>query len=272
MTLILGIESSCDETAASIVEDGCTVLSNVVASQDELHLEYGGVVPEIASRAHVERILPVVREAIKQAHIQLKAIDAIAVGSHPGLIGSLLVGVAAAKALSWTLGKPLLAVDHVIAHLWAPHLSHAPVEYPALGVVVSGGHTSLLLLEDPMTVTCLGKTIDDAAGEAFDKAAAILGLGWPGGQRIDSAASNGKPIHTLPRPKTKGSRPDFSFSGLKTALLYGVRGNPTKVYGKLVFPRSSDELSSSQKAFAAAQLSLFKTWWDRWPGKMYAVS
>ena len=177
MTLILGIESSCDETAASIVEDGCTVLSNVVASQDELHLEYGGVVPEIASRAHIERILPVVREAIKQAHIPLKAIDGIAVGSHPGLIGSLLVGVAAAKTLSWALGKPLLAVDHVIAHLWAPHLSHAPVEYPALGVVVSGGHTSLLLLEDPMTVTCLGKTIDDAAGEAFDKAAAILHLG-----------------------------------------------------------------------------------------------
>ena len=247
MTLILGIESSCDETAASIVEDGCTVLSNVVASQDELHLEYGGVVPEIASRAHVERILPVVREAIKQAHIQLKAIDGIAVGSHPGLIGSLLVGVAAAKTLSWALGKPLLAVDHVIAHLWAPHLSHAPVEYPALGVVVSGGHTSLLLLEDPMTVTCLGKTIDDAAGEAFDKAAAILHLGWPGGQRIDNAASKGNPVHALPRPKTKGNRPDFSFSGLKTALLYGVRGNPKRIDGNTVFPRQADELTEQEK-------------------------
>jgi N6-L-threonylcarbamoyladenine synthase len=155
--------------------------------------------------------------------------------------------VTTAKALAWSLNKPLITVDHVVAHLWAPNLSGASIEYPALGIVVSGGHTSLLLLEDPTTVTCIGKTIDDAAGEAFDKAAAILGLGWPGGQRIDTAASRGKPVHWLPRPKTKGDRPDFSFSGLKTALLYGVRGTPRKIEGKTVFPRSADELSSDQK-------------------------
>jgi|TARA_B100000959_G_scaffold282136_1_gene347867 N6-L-threonylcarbamoyladenine synthase len=246
MTLVLGIESSCDETAASVVKDGCTVLSNIVASQDELHKEYGGVVPEIASRAHLERILPVIQKAIKNANIELSDIDAIAVGNRPGLIGSLLVGVAAAKTLAWTLSKPFIAVDHVVAHLWAPHLSGAIIEYPALGVVVSGGHTSLLLLTDPSNVICLGKTIDDAAGEAFDKAASILKLGWPGGQRIDDAATKGSPVHTLPRPKTKGDRPDFSFSGLKTALLYGVRGNPSKVDGKMVFPRDPDELSTQE--------------------------
>ncbi len=243
MTLILGIESSCDETAAAVVEDGRIAHSNIVASQDELHVKYGGVVPEIASRAHLERIYPVVSEAIQQANIKLNEIDAIAVGNRPGLIGSLLVGVASAKALAWSLEKPLITVDHVIAHLWAPHLSGSEVTYPALGVVVSGGHTSLLLLQDPYTAECLGKTIDDAAGEAFDKAASILGLGWPGGGRIDKAASDGSPIHKLPRPKTKGERPDFSFSGLKTALLYGVRGNPVRRDGKNVFPRNSTDLN-----------------------------
>ncbi len=243
MTIILGIESSCDETAAAVVRDGQVVLSNIVASQDDLHVEFGGVVPEIASRAHLERIYPVVQKAITEANISMDNIDAVAVGNRPGLIGSLLVGVAAAKALAWTLDKPLIAVDHVVAHLWAPNLSDSLVEYPALGIVVSGGHTSILVLEDPVTVTCIGKTIDDAAGEAFDKAAAILQLGWPGGQRVDDAASKGKPVHALPRPKTKGERPDFSFSGLKTALLYGVRGNPKRVNGKMVFPREASELS-----------------------------
>ncbi len=246
MALVLGIESSCDETAASVVEDGCTVLSNVVASQDELHLEYGGVVPEIASRAHVQRIFPVVQEAIKIANVDVRDLDAIAVGNRPGLIGSLLVGVAAAKALAWVLDKPLIAVDHVVAHLWAPRLSNSTIEYPALGVVVSGGHTSLLILEDSSDVTCIGKTIDDAAGEAFDKAAAILQLGWPGGPRIDAAAANGKPTFSLPRPKTNNNRPDFSFSGLKTALLYGVCGNPTKVDGKNKFPRDASACSEQE--------------------------
>ena len=244
MTLILGIESSCDETAASVVENGRIVHSNIVASQDALHIEYGGVVPEIASRAHLERILPVVSQSIEKANIDLKDIDAIAVGNRPGLIGSLLVGVAAAKTLAWSLEKPLITVDHVIAHLWAPFLSGCEVQYPALGVVVSGGHTSLLLLHDANTVTCLGKTIDDAAGEAFDKAASILGLGWPGGALIDKAAASGSPVHRLPRPKTKGDRPDFSFSGLKTALLYGVRGNPFRKDGKIVFPKTVSDLET----------------------------
>ncbi|MDG1137479.1 MAG: tRNA (adenosine(37)-N6)-threonylcarbamoyltransferase complex transferase subunit TsaD [Phycisphaerales bacterium] len=237
MTLILGIESSCDETAASVVRNGNEVLSNIVASQDELHVAFGGVVPEIASRAHLERILPVIRQSLDQASVSLEDLDGIAVGNRPGLIGSLLVGVAAAKTLSWMLDKPLITVDHVLAHLWAPVLNGAMVSYPALGLVVSGGHTSILLLKDASTALCLGKTIDDAAGEAFDKASSILGLGWPGGARIDNAASKGTPKHRLPRPKTKGDRPDFSFSGLKTALLYGVRGNPVRKDGKTVFPR-----------------------------------
>ena len=246
MTLILGIETSCDETSAAVVQDGCTVLSNVVASQDALHVEYGGVVPEIASRAHLERILPVIEQALGQSETTLKEVDAIAVGNRPGLIGSLLVGVAAAKSLSWSLDIPLLTVDHVIAHLWAPRLGDVEIEYPAMGVVVSGGHTALMLMNDPIRVECLGKTIDDAAGEAFDKAAAILQLGWPGGPKIDVAAADGSPVHRLPRPKTKGDRPDFSFSGLKTALLYGVRGTPSKQNGKSFFPRNADELSETE--------------------------
>ncbi len=246
MTLVLGIESSCDETAASVVENGRVVLSNVVASQDALHVKYGGVVPEIASRAHIQRILPVISQAVEQANITLDEIDAIAVGNRPGLIGSLLVGVSAAKALAWSLEIPLITLDHVMAHLWAPVLTGKDVQYPALGLVVSGGHTSILYLRDPVEAVCLGKTIDDAAGEAFDKAASILGLGWPGGARIDAAAAKGSPVHTLPRPKTKGNRPDFSFSGLKTALLYGVRGNPIRKEGKNVFPNNVENLKEQE--------------------------
>ena len=247
MPLVLGIESSCDETAAAVVREGRDVLSNIVASQDDLHQEYGGVVPEIASRAHLERILPIVQRAVKKANISIHEIDCIAVGNRPGLIGSLLVGVAAAKALAWSLGKPLVAVDHILAHLWAPMLSGETSQYPALGVVVSGGHTSLLLLEDPTTATCLGKTIDDAAGEAFDKAASILDMGWPGGRLIDKAAQKGTATHRLPRPKLKNNNADFSFSGLKTALLYGVRGNPKKINGKTVFPKDASSLSAEEK-------------------------
>lgn len=247
MTLILGIESSCDETAAAVVRDGTNVLSNIVASQDELHQEYGGVVPEIASRAHLERILPVIQKAVAQAGVNMQDIDCIAVGNRPGLIGSLLVGVAAAKALAWSLDKPLVAVDHVLAHLWAPMLSGAKAQFPALGIVVSGGHTSLLLLEDPSTARCIGKTIDDAAGEAFDKAASILEMGWPGGRLIDKAAQKGTATHRLPRPRLKNNAADFSFSGLKTALLYGVRGNPKRIDGETVFPRIASSLSTEEK-------------------------
>ncbi len=246
MCLLLGIESSCDETAASVVKNGNIVLSNIIASQDELHVKYGGVVPEIASRAHLERILPIIEESLNEADIILEDLDAIAVGNRPGLIGSLMVGVSAAKALAWSLDIPLISIDHVVAHLWAPQLSKQPIVYPALGVVASGGHTSLLLLKNPTSAECLGKTIDDAAGEAFDKASSILGLGWPGGQRIDDAAAYGTPRHKLPRPKTKGDRPDFSFSGLKTALLYGVRGTPKKINGKTVFPKDVSLLTNAE--------------------------
>ncbi|MDP7008952.1 MAG: tRNA (adenosine(37)-N6)-threonylcarbamoyltransferase complex transferase subunit TsaD [Phycisphaerales bacterium] len=243
MCLILGIESSCDETAAAVVIDGEDVRSNVVASQDDLHMEYGGVVPEIASRAHLERILPIIQTALEQAQITLDEVDCVAVGNRPGLIGSLLVGVSAAKTLAWSLGKPLVAVDHVLAHLAAPQLTGAKPTYPAIGLVVSGGHTSILKLDDPLTAVCIGKTVDDAAGEAFDKAASILGLGWPGGRRIDEASLQGRETHKLPRPRLKENKCDFSFSGLKTALLYGVRGNPKKVDGKTVFPRTSQMLT-----------------------------
>jgi N6-L-threonylcarbamoyladenine synthase len=234
LVLILGIESSCDETAASVVEDGCAVRSSIVSSQHELHKEYGGVVPEIASRAHAERILPVVRAAVREAGVSLRDLDGIAVGHRPGLIGSLLVGLSAAKSLSWSLGLPLVGVDHVHAHLYAPALiapgqGTDPIEYPALGLVISGGHTSLYLLDGPTELRRLGGTIDDAIGEAFDKAAAILGLGHPGGPEIDRLArEDGADDRAFEFPVSrlgKGSL-DFSFSGLKTAVLYEAKGRP----------------------------------------------
>jgi N6-L-threonylcarbamoyladenine synthase len=233
--LILGIESSCDETAAAVVERGVLVRSSVVASQTELHAEYAGVVPEIASRAHVEQILPVIREALAQAGVGLGMIDAVAVGNRPGLIGCLLVGVAAAKALSWSLSKPLIAVDHVAAHLYSGLLSvdapaKEPVDvFPALGLVVSGGHTSLYQLDQWTRAQKLGGTIDDAIGEAFDKAATILGLPYPGGPNIDrlarSAGANDEAFD-FPVSRLNPQSLDFSFSGLKTAVLYATRGVP----------------------------------------------
>lgn len=236
--LILGIESSCDETAAALVADGHRVVSNVIASQFDLHAEYGGVVPELASRAHAERILPVVRAALRQGGVDLAAVDAVAVGHRPGLIGSLVVGVAAAKALAWALGKPLVGVDHVHAHLYAGFLtddsSAAPAQradgsFPALGLVVSGGHTAMYRCDSAINIVRLGGTIDDAMGEAYDKAATILGLPYPGGPSLDRLAQ--KPdaddrAHEFPVSRMGRDSLDFSFSGLKTALLYAVRGKP----------------------------------------------
>jgi len=225
---ILGLETSCDETAAAVVVGGTRVLSNVIATQNELHVAYAGVVPEIASRAHLERLVPVVREALSHAKITLDDVHAIAVGHRPGLIGSLLVGVSAAKALAWSRGLPLIGVDHVMAHLHAPMLDNEPAEYPALGLVVSGGHTSMYLLRDALDITLLGRTIDDAVGEAFDKAATMLGLGYPGGPALDRAARAGDPLkHVLPISLLGPDSLDFSFSGLKTALLYLLHGKPT---------------------------------------------
>lgn len=228
--LILGIESSCDETAAAVVEGGVRVRSSVVASQHELHEEFGGVVPEIASRAHERRILPVIRRAIADADVSLGDVDAVAVGHRPGLIGSLLVGLAAAKALAWSLGKPLIGVDHVHAHLHAASLgSTAPPSHPSLGLVVSGGHTSMYRMSSPLKLERLGATIDDAIGEAFDKAAAMLQLGHPGGPAIDALAREpGADDRAFEFPVSRLGKEslDFSFSGLKTAVLYEVRGKP----------------------------------------------
>ena len=246
--LILGIESSCDETAAAVVERGMVVRSSVVASQNEIHTKYGGVVPELASRAHMERMLPVIRRAIDDAGVRLDQIDAIAVGHRPGLIGSLLIGVAAAKALAWSLGKPLVGVDHVQAHLYAGMLAEAtdrasneatqvnseaaplfPALFPALGLVVSGGHTSIYLLRSWLELERLGATIDDALGEAYDKVATILGVPFPGGPNLDRLAQSpgaNDRIEDLPISRLTPTSLDFSFSGLKTAMLYQVRGVP----------------------------------------------
>lgn len=228
--LILGIESTCDETGAAVVRDGRQVLSNVVATQIELHARYRGVVPEIASRAHIENILPVVRESLAEARVDLSQIDAIAVAHRPGLIGSLLIGVTAAKTIAWGIGKPLIGVDHVHAHLYSVELnekSTEPVRFPALGLVISGGHTAMYDVKSWQDVTLIGSTIDDAVGEAYDKVAAILGLGYPGGPIIDELAKDGDPSAVkLPRSMLGRESLDFSFSGLKTAVLYHIRGVP----------------------------------------------
>ena len=223
---ILAIETSCDETAAAVVLQGQDVLSNVISSQDELHSKYGGVVPEIASRAHIERINPVISEALEQAQIGPSDLAAIAVTNRPGLIGSLLIGVSAAKTLAWAWQKPLIDIDHVQAHIYAAQLGRESVQaFPAVALVVSGGHTSLYHCHDPLDLELLGQTIDDAAGEAFDKVASILKLGYPGGPIIDRISRQGNP-HAIKFPRSwlsKGSL-DFSFSGIKTAVLYHVRG------------------------------------------------
>ncbi|MCH9058093.1 MAG: tRNA (adenosine(37)-N6)-threonylcarbamoyltransferase complex transferase subunit TsaD [Planctomycetes bacterium] len=251
-SLILGIESSCDETAAAVVEHGRRVRSNVIASQHKLHEEYGGVVPEIASRAHAERILPVIRRAVLQGGVALGDIDAVAVGNRPGLIGSLLVGVSAGKALAWALGVPIIGVDHVHAHLHAGVLDAPPAEFPALGLVVSGGHTSMYRCESAVSLTRLGSTIDDAVGEAFDKVATILGLPYPGGPSLDRLAQEpgaDDRAHTFPISRLSRDSLDFSFSGLKTAVLYAVRGVPARGG---VFERDAADLTDSQRRDIAA--------------------
>jgi len=217
--LILGLESSCDETAAAVVADGVSVRSDVVASQHALHRPYRGVVPEIASRAHLDRVLPTVRAALVEAGIGLRDLDAVAAGVRPGLIGSLLVGTSAAKGLAWALELPFLAIDHVEAHLHACRLEAEPVAFPAFGLVVSGGHTSFFEVGDTGVERRLGRSIDDAAGEAFDKAAAMLGLEHPGGPKLASLSRRGDPRRfDLPRPVLDRRGYDVSFSGLKTAF------------------------------------------------------
>ncbi len=224
MTLVLTIETTCDETAAAIVSDRLEVLGAAVASQDALHERFRGVVPEIASRAHVERILPVIDEALNKAGVTLAEIGAVAVANTPGLAGSLLVGVAAAKALALALEVPLIAVNHIQAHVYACRMAYGESVFPCVGLVVSGGHTNLYRCAGPLDFEPLGGTIDDAAGEAFDKVAAMLGLGYPGGPAIQRAAERGDP-RAFALPRTFLNEPDrlaFSFSGLKTAVRYKI--------------------------------------------------
>ena len=217
---ILGIESSCDETAAAVVVNGRTVLSNEISSQIDIHTLYGGVVPEIASRKHIERVNQVIRTALKTAGKELKDIDAIAVTYGPGLVGALLVGVSAAKGMAFASGIPLIGVNHIEGHVCANYIAEPALEPPFICLIVSGGHTHLVRVVDYGAYEILGRTMDDAAGEAFDKVARAVGLGYPGGPKIDQAAREGNPeaVH-FPRGKITDSAYDFSFSGLKSAVL-----------------------------------------------------
>ena len=221
---ILSLETSCDETAAAVIENGRTILSNVVFSQIDLHELYGGVVPEIASRAHMEACDRVIDQALREAGMQLQDVDALAVTKGPGLVGALLTGVNCMKGLAFAAGKPLVGVNHIEGHVSANYLTHPDLEPPFLCLVVSGGHSHLVEVADYGVYRLIGQTADDAAGEAFDKAARVLGLPYPGGPRIDALAEEGNPdAFVLPKPKTAGKY-DYSFSGLKTAFINTVHG------------------------------------------------
>ena len=221
---ILGIESSCDETAAAVVKDGQEIRSSIVASQVPVHRKYGGIVPELASRHHVEAILPVIQEALSRAELDLNDIEGIAVTQGPGLVGSLLVGIAVAKSLAYVLKLPFVGVNHILGHVTAIFLDHPALRFPFLSLVVSGGHTSLFRIESPTRMTLLGRTRDDAAGEAFDKVAKLLELGYPGGGIIDRLSGEGNRA-AIPFPRTllEPDSLDFSFSGVKTAVLHHVK-------------------------------------------------
>ncbi len=228
----LAIESSCDETAAAVIKDGRTVLANVISSQVPIHRKFGGVVPEIASRHHIEQVLPVVEKALQDAGITLKEVDHIGVTYGPGLVGALLVGVAAAKGLSFATGIPLVGVHHMEGHIFANFLSHPELEPPFLSLVVSGGHTMLVVVKDYETFEVLGQTRDDAAGEAFDKIARVMGYPYPGGPHIDRLAAKGNPeAIEFPKALSEKGNLEFSFSGLKSAVLNYLnsekqKGNP----------------------------------------------
>ena len=224
--LVLGIETSCDETAAAVVRDGAEILSSIIASQIEMHKPFGGVVPELASREHLEKIRPIVDEALKAAGVAIGDINAIAVTQGPGLIGSLLVGVCYAKALAFGLGIPLIGVNHIEGHVFSVIFENPEVEYPALALIVSGGHTNLFFVPEPGLYKVISRTRDDAAGEAFDKVAKMLGLEYPGGPEIERVAREGDSSKIkFTRAKISDGRPDFSFSGLKTAVSKHLREN-----------------------------------------------
>ena len=244
-TDILAIETSCDETAAAVVRDGREILSNVIYTQISMHTLYGGVVPELASRKHIEKINAVIRKALADAELTLEEIDAVAVTYGPGLVGALLVGVAEAKAIAWAAKKPLIGVNHIEGHIAANYIEHPDLKPPYLGLVVSGGHTHLVIVKGPAEFEILGRTVDDAAGEAFDKVARAIGLGYPGGPKIDAAAKSGNPdAIVFPKAKVHGSDYDFSFSGLKSAVLNYL--NHAAMMKETVNPK--DLAASFQKA------------------------
>ena len=217
--LVLGIETSCDETAAALVRDGREIVSSVISSQIKLHERFGGVVPELASREHLDKIVPVVEEAFSRADLTPKDVDGIAVTVGPGLVGSLLVGVSYAKAMAFALRKPLVGVNHIEGHIYSVAFENPPVEYPALALIVSGGHTNLFFVPEPGKYKVVARTRDDAAGEAFDKVAKMLGLGYPGGPIIERLAREGNPKAVkFSVPRMGDGSADFSFSGLKTAV------------------------------------------------------
>lgn len=242
---ILAIETSCDETAAAVVEDGRKILSNIIYSQIDLHTVYGGVVPEIASRAHIEKINPVIEKALSEAACTLSDLDAVAVTYGPGLVGPLLVGVAEAKAIAFAANLPIIGVHHIHGHICANYIEHPDLVPPFMSLVVSGGHTHLVNVKGYGEYEVLGRTRDDAAGEAFDKVARAIGLGYPGGPKIDAAAKRGNPdAIVFPKGKVEGSAYDFSFSGLKSAVLNYL--NHEEMMGNKV---NADDLAASfQKA------------------------
>jgi tRNA N6-adenosine threonylcarbamoyltransferase len=255
---ILTLETTCDETAAAVVTDRLDVLGSALASQHELHRRFGGVVPEIASRAHVESILPVIDEALSQSGLRLAHLDAVAVANTPGLAGSLLVGLSAAKALAVALGIPLVAVNHLQAHIYACRISAGREIFPCVGLIVSGGHSSLYRCQGPLDFTLLGGTTDDAAGEAFDKVASMLGLPYPGGPAIEAAARDGDPrAYAFPRAFIRDEdRLDFSFSGLKTAVRYAIcpPGSPAPTE-----PLAPQTLANLAASFQAAVIDCLAT-------------
>jgi N6-L-threonylcarbamoyladenine synthase len=260
-TRILAIESSCDETAAAVVENGRRVLADVIASQASRHARYGGVFPEAASRMHIEAIYPVVEETLSQAHVGLEAIDAVAVTRGPGLAGSLVVGMAMAKGLALASGLPLIGVNHLEAHLYSIWLveDEPEPEFPLLALIVSGGHSELILMRDHLTYERLGGTLDDAAGEAFDKVARLLGLGYPGGPAIQAAAETGNPkAFKFPRAWLEDSW-DFSFSGLKTAVLREVRSQQPDLAAAIETPRPGLPIADLAASFQASVVDVLVT-------------
>ena len=250
--LVLGIESTCDETGCAVVREGKEILANVVASQVNLHRAYGGVVPELACRRHIDVIIPVINEALEKANTTLDAIDLIAVAYGPGLIGALLIGLNTAKTLAFCLEKPFIGINHVEAHLYAAIMSQEDeVLFPCLGVVLSGGHTSLVVMEAIGVYHTVGNTVDDAVGEAFDKVAKILGLPYPGGPEVEKLAREGDPYrYSFKAGRVKKAPLNFSFSGLKTSVLYTVKGQSASQYSPLIIDESDkkDIAASFQEA------------------------